>query len=429
MTLRLSRRRRQAARRRGDILDGRSGRAVAREGAAARSAAEFHRRRATTKWRRATRATWRSASSRWRRFPAATARPGGMGRRQQYLGAQEFHAGADLSAERESRRRRRRQDQGEAARHADRVQAARQGGERAGPLRLRDRRDADPSGTGGAAGAAALRAARRHARSRARRPRRRRAGRRRLRVDIGARSRHCRARRVKVSSGSKTSPRVSMCAPAFPSRKLGAQSVKLGFKIERDADHARDAVEIDLPVKPDRAPMRRYEIVEIAAGESTTLPAVSDGLRPESFSRKIVLAGDPAVVKLVARTQRSGRISLRLHGAASFAGALGSRAEGLFADPRGGGAGGAHLRQCEDDRAGDRTVHRRRRARRLLAARARQCLADRLGLTPFSSRPRRPASPSTRRCSTGSPMCSRTRCVRIIRVCCAATNCASGSRR
>jgi len=46
--------------------------------------------------------------------------------------------------------------------------------------------------------------------------------------------------------------------------------------------------------------VRRYDVVEIAAGESKTLPAVGDGLRPESFSRKIVLAGDPAVVKLVA---------------------------------------------------------------------------------------------------------------------------------
>jgi len=87
---------------------------------------------------------------------------------------------------------------------------------------------------------------------------------------------------------------------SVPEQKLSAQSVKLGFKIERDADHARDAVEIDLPIKPDREPTRRYEVVEIAAGESKTLPAVSDELRPESFSRKIVLAGDPAVVKLVA---------------------------------------------------------------------------------------------------------------------------------
>ena len=58
---------------------------------------------------------------------------------------------------------RRRQDKGEAAGYADRVQAARQGDQRAGPLRLRDRRNADPAGTRRAAGAAALRAPRRYA--------------------------------------------------------------------------------------------------------------------------------------------------------------------------------------------------------------------------------------------------------------------------
>ena len=48
-------------------------------------------------------------------------------------------------------------------------------------------------------------------------------------------------------------------------------TLTLDFRIERDADHARDAVEIDLPVKPDREPTRRYEIVEIAPGETKTL--------------------------------------------------------------------------------------------------------------------------------------------------------------
>jgi uncharacterized protein YfaS (alpha-2-macroglobulin family) len=85
-----------------------------------------------------------------------------------------------------------------------------------------------------------------------------------------------------------------------PEQRAGANSVKLGFKVERDADHAKDAVEIDLPVKPDRAPIRRYEVVEFAAGETKTLAPLADPLRPASFSRKVTLASDPAVVKLIA---------------------------------------------------------------------------------------------------------------------------------
>ncbi len=75
---------------------------------------------------------------------------------------------------------------------------------------------------------------------------------------------------------------------------------KLLFRLDRDADRARDAVEIDLPAKPDREPVRRYEIVEIAPGETKTLAPVEETMRPGSFSRDVTVAADPAVVKLVA---------------------------------------------------------------------------------------------------------------------------------
>jgi len=86
----------------------------------------------------------------------------------------------------------------------------------------------------------------------------------------------------------------------MPEPKAGTDSVKLGFRIERDADHAKDAVEIDLPIKPDRTPRRRFEVVEIPPGETRTVAPVAEALRPASFSRKLVLSGDPAIVKLVA---------------------------------------------------------------------------------------------------------------------------------
>jgi len=78
------------------------------------------------------------------------------------------------------------------------------------------------------------------------------------------------------------------------------ESVKLNFRIDRDADRARDAVEIDLSVKPDRAPTKKYEVVEIAPGETKTLAATGEAARARTFSRDIVVAADPALVKLVA---------------------------------------------------------------------------------------------------------------------------------
>jgi len=79
-----------------------------------------------------------------------------------------------------------------------------------------------------------------------------------------------------------------------------ATSAKLGFKVERSADHARDAVEIDLPLKTDREPVRKFELVEIAPGETKTLAPIGAGVRAGTFSRSATVSGDPAVVKLVA---------------------------------------------------------------------------------------------------------------------------------
>ena len=101
----------------------------------------------------------------------------------------------------------------------------------------------------------------------------------------------------KINWADNKSTRIDVRASVPEQRGVSA---KLGFKLERDADHAKDAVEIELPIKTDREPTRRYEVVEIGPGESKTLAPVAEALRPESFSRKVVLAGDPAVVKLVA---------------------------------------------------------------------------------------------------------------------------------
>ncbi|MFT4098477.1 MAG: MG2 domain-containing protein [Rhodoblastus sp.] len=76
--------------------------------------------------------------------------------------------------------------------------------------------------------------------------------------------------------------------------------VKLAFAVTRDADKARDAVELTLPVKPDRAPVRAYEIVDVPAGASKTLAAAPASARAGTFRRSLAIASDPAIVKLIA---------------------------------------------------------------------------------------------------------------------------------
>jgi uncharacterized protein YfaS (alpha-2-macroglobulin family) len=80
----------------------------------------------------------------------------------------------------------------------------------------------------------------------------------------------------------------------------GAQSVRLRFLLQRDADRAADSVQLDLPVRPDRSPERRHEIVEVPPGGSVTLPAVTERLRPGAYTQSLTIAADAAVVRLVA---------------------------------------------------------------------------------------------------------------------------------
>ncbi|MGO4569656.1 alpha-2-macroglobulin [Rhizobium sp. 2YAF20] len=87
---------------------------------------------------------------------------------------------------------------------------------------------------------------------------------------------------------------------SVPEPKPGKEDVRLRFGVERQADHARDNVEITLPVKPDRIPTRDYEIVEIPAGGSKTLSVPQEDVRPGSFQRVMTLTSDPALAKLVA---------------------------------------------------------------------------------------------------------------------------------
>jgi uncharacterized protein YfaS (alpha-2-macroglobulin family) len=79
----------------------------------------------------------------------------------------------------------------------------------------------------------------------------------------------------------------------------GRSSVKLRFSVARDADQAADNVEIELPVKPDRPPLRQHEIADIAAGGRADLPAPEAGVRPGSYERTLTLAADPSLIRLI----------------------------------------------------------------------------------------------------------------------------------
>jgi uncharacterized protein YfaS (alpha-2-macroglobulin family) len=85
----------------------------------------------------------------------------------------------------------------------------------------------------------------------------------------------------------------------IPQPKPGREAARLRFLLQRDADRVGDAVEVTLPIRPDRPPVRQHQIAELAPGATLDLPAPSAPVRPQSFSAAVTLATDPALVRLI----------------------------------------------------------------------------------------------------------------------------------
>ena len=260
---------------------------------------------------------------------------------REHLGPAQFHAGADLPATCEDRPGRGGARPGEAAGHADRVHAARQGHQRTGPVRLRHRPDARPPTGGRATGAAALPAARATrsrpkcsaASSRGRAARAPRS----LSVDgltaTGAKRADVRLERG--GAGAKARFPVSVPQPA-----PGKETAKIRFLVRRDSDQVGDAVEIALPIRPDRPVVHERRLVEIAPGASADLPAPPGDVRPGSYAG-VAGGGDRSGAGAGSgRAGLSARLSVRLHRAAHRAGVLGTGSAAVRADRRSRGIAG-----------------------------------------------------------------------------------------
>ena len=78
------------------------------------------------------------------------------------------------------------------------------------------------------------------------------------------------------------------------------QSVTVTLGVERSSDKARDAFSVDLPIQPDRSPVRKRTLVDIANATPLTLPAVDQPVRPGTLKRTILVSTQPGLVRLAA---------------------------------------------------------------------------------------------------------------------------------
>ena len=383
MTLRLSRRSRQAARRRGDVLDGRSGRAVARQGAPARSAAELHRRARRPRWRRATRATWRSASSRSRRCraatpastngaPTTTSRCARISRRCRSI-CRKSSVGADGVAKIK-------------VKLPDSLTV----------FKLRAKAISGPDRFGFATGEMLIR---QELVAQPALPRFVRPG---DTFDAGLIGR--------VVEGPAGTGRASHRGRRADARRAPASSASPGSRTGRRASISRDrrqaaapgndagAAALSLcratPIRPPTpcrsicrcSPTARRCASMISSRSRraavTSLPALADGRRGRApIARSITLAADPALVRLVAGARTiSSNILTAARSSASRSPRRRSRSSPSRRCSPPPGSTGSSPPMSHNTLAGDRAEHRCRRSGGVLAASARQCLADRLGL-------------------------------------------------
>lgn len=79
----------------------------------------------------------------------------------------------------------------------------------------------------------------------------------------------------------------------------GIDKSLIRFLIQRDADKAADAVEIALPIRPDRSVLRQREIRDLAPSAKLEIAPPAEAARPGTYQRGVTLAGDPALARMI----------------------------------------------------------------------------------------------------------------------------------
>jgi uncharacterized protein YfaS (alpha-2-macroglobulin family) len=88
-------------------------------------------------------------------------------------------------------------------------------------------------------------------------------------------------------------------AVTVPEPKAGTATARIRLQVVREADHVGDAVQLDLPIRPDRPVLRQRQVFSLRAGGGLTVPALGMAVRPGSYRRTITVAADPLLVRLV----------------------------------------------------------------------------------------------------------------------------------
>ncbi len=93
---------------------------------------------------------------------------------------------------------------------------------------------------------------------------------------------------------------VTVPLPGAAVGETGGETVRFSVAVERDADQARDGFEVDLPLRPDRGPVVRRQLLDLKPGQRAELPAIAEPVRPGSLRRSLLVSDQPALVRMAA---------------------------------------------------------------------------------------------------------------------------------
>lgn len=85
-------------------------------------------------------------------------------------------------------------------------------------------------------------------------------------------------------------------AVKVPPNGIGQITFRAG--VERASDKASDAFEVMLPILPDRDPVARRVVADLALGAEFEVPAIKEPVRSGTLKRSLLVSSEPAVVKM-----------------------------------------------------------------------------------------------------------------------------------
>ena len=94
---------------------------------------------------------------------------------------------------------------------------------------------------------------------------------------------------------------VEVASPAYTAEgKPSIQQVTFTVAVRRNADNAKDAFEVKLPIREDRGRVSKRAIAELKPSEPFVIEALKEQARPGTLTRSVLVSDQPGLIKMAA---------------------------------------------------------------------------------------------------------------------------------